>query len=70
MPNTYAAISSIDLEEVTASNENARHLIAGFWTAMPTLAEIWRLSRIRADDVPALSAEVARLFAELERRTP
>ena len=30
----------IDLEEITARNQTARHMIAGFSTAMPTLAEI------------------------------
>ena len=55
----------IDLEEIAARNQTARHVIAGFSTAMPTLAEIWRqLSAVLAD-TPALSAEITRLRDEL-----
>ncbi len=65
MPNTNAHIN-INLEEVTTRNETARHVVAGFSAAMPTLAEIWRLLEDALSDVPALSAEVTRLSAEVQ----
>jgi len=65
VPDTNAHIN-IDLDEVTNRNETARHVVAGFSTAMPTLAEIWRLLEDALSDVPALSTEVARLFAEIQ----
>ncbi len=65
MPDTNAHIN-VDLEEVTYRNETAHHVVAGFSTAMPTLAEIWRLLEDALSDVPALSAEVTRLFAEVQ----
>ena len=34
--------SRIDLEEITARNQTARHMIAGFAIEMPALAEFWR----------------------------
>lgn len=65
MPDTSPHIS-INLEEVTARNQAARHAVAGFSKAMPTLAEIWRLLENALSDVPALSAEVTRLSAEVQ----
>ena len=55
----------IDLEEITARNQTARHMIAGFSTAMPTLAEIWQHLESALADTPTLSAEINRLRAEL-----
>jgi hypothetical protein len=55
----------IDLEEITARNQTARHMIAGFSTAMPTLAEIWQHLEAALADTPTLSAEITRLHAEL-----
>lgn len=63
MPNTY---TDINLEEVTTRNEIAREVVAGFSTTMPTLSEIWRLLNDALSDVPALSAEVSRLSAEVQ----
>ena len=55
----------IDLEEITARNQTARQIIAGFSTAMPTLAEIWQHLEAALADTPTLSAEITRLHAEL-----
>ena len=55
----------IDLEEITARNQTARHMIAGFSTAIPTLAEIWQHLEAALADTPTLSAEITRLHAEL-----
>ncbi len=57
--------SSIDLQEVANRNDAARHIIAGFSTAMPTLADIWRYLETALNDTLALSAEITRLTAEL-----
>jgi hypothetical protein len=64
MPNTNPHIN-IDLEEVTTTNDSARHIVAGFATAAPTLAGIWQYLEDALNDVPALSAEIRRLSAEL-----
>ena len=55
----------IDLEEIAARNQTARHMIAGFSAEMPVLADFWRhLDTALADNL-TLSAELARLTAEL-----
>jgi hypothetical protein len=64
MTNTHPN-HRIDLEEITARNQTARHMIAGFSAAMPTLAEIWQHLEAALADTPALSAEITRLHAEL-----
>lgn len=57
--------SSISIGEITARNETARHMIAGFSAEMPALADFWRnLDTALADNL-TLSAEVTRLTAEL-----
>ena len=55
----------IDLEEITARNQTARHMIAGFSTAIPALAEIRQHLEAALADTPTLSAEITRLHAEL-----
>lgn len=55
----------ISLEEIATRNETARQLIAGFSAQMPTLAEFWRSIDTALTDILTLSAEVARLTAEL-----
>lgn len=65
MPNTDVP-SNINLEEVTTRSETARHIVTGFSMTMPTLTDIWRLLDDALSDVPALSAEVARLSAEVQ----
>ena len=53
------------LEEITARNQTARHMIAGFSAEMPALAEFWRHLDTALTDNLTLSAEVTRLNAEL-----
>jgi hypothetical protein len=55
----------VDLQEAATRNHAARHIIAGFSTAAPTLAEIWQQLEAALADTPALSAEITRLRAEL-----
>jgi predicted DNA-binding ribbon-helix-helix protein len=55
----------IDLEEITARNQTARQIIAGFSAEMPLLADFWRHLDTALTDNLTLSAEVARLIAEL-----
>jgi hypothetical protein len=61
-PRTY---SSISLEEITARNETARRMIAGFSAEMPALTEFWRHLDTALTDNLTLSAELTRLSAEL-----
>ena len=56
---------NIDLEEITARNDAAQHIVAGFATATPTLADIWRYLQNAFSDVPKLAAEITRLATEL-----
>jgi len=64
VPNT-SPDSIIDLQEVANRNSTARQIVAGFSTATPTLAEIWRTLEAALADTPALSAEITRLRDEL-----
>jgi hypothetical protein len=57
--------TGIDLQEVATRNDAARRIVAGFSTAMPTLTDIWHYLEDALNDVPMLSAEVARLSAQL-----
>jgi hypothetical protein len=66
MPNTVPHIN-INLQEVSARNDNARHIVTGCTTNLPTLAGMWRQLHDALDDIPALAAELTRLSAELER---
>lgn len=66
MPNIVPHIN-IDLLEVNARNQNARHIVVGCATALPTLTDMWRNLQEALDDVPALAAEITRLSAELGR---
>ena len=66
MPNTVPP-ASINLQEVTERNDNARHIVAGCTSAMPTLADMWRYLADALNDTVALSAEITRLSAELAR---
>jgi hypothetical protein len=64
MPNKPPYVD-IDLEEVMSRNDTAQHIIAGFATAMPTLADICRFLHDAVSDVPKLAAEITRLATEL-----
>lgn len=57
--------SPAELAEITARSQAARHVAAGFSAEMPALADFWRLLDTALADTMALSAEVARLNAEL-----
>ena len=57
--------SRIDLEEITARNQIARQMIAGFAAEMPALADFWRHLDTALTDNLTLAAEVTRLNTEL-----
>ena len=57
--------SSTDLQEVSTRNDHARRIVAGFASAMPAIADIWRDIGGALSDTSALSAEITRLSAEL-----
>jgi hypothetical protein len=65
MPNTVPHIN-INLREVSERNDNARHIVAGCASAMPTLADMWRYVQEALNDTIALSAEITRLSAEVK----
>jgi hypothetical protein len=65
MPDTLPYVN-INLQEVTTTNEAARHIVAGFSTAMPVLADIWRYLDDALNDMPLLVAEISRLSAEIQ----
>ena len=66
MPNTFPH-ANINLQEVSTRNDHARHIVAGFASAMPALTDIWRdTSHDALNDTVALSAEITRLSAELQ----
>ncbi len=66
MPNTVPS-ASINLQEVTERNNNARRIIVGCQSAMPTLTEMWRYLQDALSDTVVLAAEITRLSAELAR---
>ena len=57
--------TNIDLQEVSARNDQARHIVAGFASAMPWLTDIWEYLQDALNDVDDLATEVGRLSAEL-----
>jgi hypothetical protein len=61
-PNT-----EIDLQQINARNDQARHVVAGCASAMPTLAALWRPVDDALSDAVLLSALVARLSAQVAR---
>ena len=54
MPNTVPPVN-INLREVSERNDNARHIVAGCASAMPTLADMWRYLQDALNDTVALS---------------
>ena len=66
MPNTDPH-ADINLHEVSARNDNARHIVAGCAAAMPTLAGMWSYLHDALDDTLTLAAEISRLSAETDR---
>ena len=65
MPNTGPPVN-INLREVSERNDNARHIVAGCASALPTLTDMWRYVQDALNDTVALSAEITRLSAEVE----
>ena len=61
-PNT-----EIDLQQINARNDQARHVVADCASAMPTLAGLWRPVDDALSDAVLLSALVARLSAQVAR---
>ncbi len=51
----------LDLYDIETRNDNARRIITGFSSAMPTLAEAW-------DYLGAVLADTSCLIAEIERQ--
>lgn len=54
------------LRQITARNDIARDIIAGFAAVTPALAGAWRLVDAALADVPAALAELGRVRRELE----
>jgi hypothetical protein len=57
--------STINLMEVSTRAENARHIIAGFSSAAPTLADLWGHVYDALSDIPDLTAEITSLRERL-----
>ena len=56
MPHTHPN-PEIDLHQINARNDQARHIVAGCASAMPTLADMWRpIDQALSDAVSAVSA--------------
>jgi ABC-type transporter Mla subunit MlaD len=65
MPN-IVPLTNTDLHELNARNDNARHIIDGCASAMPTLADMWQYLQEALNDAHTLTAEITRLSGELE----
>jgi len=65
MPN-IVPLTNTDLQEFSARNDNARHIINGCASAMPTLAGMWQYLQEALNDAHTLTAEITRLSGELE----
>jgi len=65
MQNTRP-LTTINLQEANTRNDAAHHILAGFSSAMPALAEFWVYLEEALNDVPVLSAEIMRLHAEVQ----
>ena len=66
MPDT-SPNPEIDLQQINARNDQARHIVAGCASAMPTLADLWRPVDEALSDAVLLSALVTRLSAQVSR---
>jgi hypothetical protein len=66
VPNAFQ-YTNIDLQDIGIRSEAARGIVAGFSTAMPSLAEFWRFIEGALNDVPVLSAEIKQLAGELRQ---
>jgi hypothetical protein len=59
-------VNSDGIQKITARNDIARDIIAGFAAATPHLTGAWQLIDAALADVPAVLAELGRAGAELE----
>jgi hypothetical protein len=59
-------MTSASFREVTARNDIARDIIAGFAAVTPTLAGAWRIVDTALGDVPAILALLGKARADLE----
>jgi len=66
MPNTHPT-PDIDLQQINTRNDQARHVVAGCASAMPTLADMWRHLDDALNDAVLLSAQVTQLSAQVKR---
>lgn len=66
MPVSDTARVKTDLQKISARNTSARQVIAGFSSAIPTMAEIWTHIQLALSDMPTLSAEITQLRTELD----
>ncbi len=57
---------TIDLQAISTRNQNARHIIAGFSLALPTLTEIWHYLDIALTDAVLLTGEIIWQRAEIQ----
>jgi hypothetical protein len=57
----------INLQQISTRNDQARHIVAGCASALPTLAAMWQPVDDALTDAAALYAEVTWLSAELDR---
>lgn len=64
MPDTSQE-TRIQIQEAITRNEYARRIIAGFRSAMPTLADVWDYLDDALNDVLVLNAQLGRLSDEL-----
>jgi hypothetical protein len=66
MPDTHPN-PGIDLPQINTRNTHARHIVAGFASALPSLAGIWQTLDDTLADTAGLSALATWLFVELDR---
>ena len=57
--------NAINLQEISTRNRHARHIIAGFSLALPTLTDIWQLLDQALTDIATLTAEISRQRTDL-----
>lgn len=65
MPNASRHIR-FNLREVHARNDAAHHIITGFATNLPVLADIWQYLEDALDDLLTLSETITELSSELQ----
>jgi len=57
--------NAINLQEISTRNRHARHIIAGFSLALPTLTDVWQLLDQALTDTATLTAEISRQRTDL-----